>query len=215
MSAGPYTARPTGRSTGAARWSCPASSTSTRIPSSEPMNKGWNDEIGIAQAVQLLALRVHADLPRRCGGRARPASRVALSELLMSGVTTLVDLSVAHDGWLDLHGGKRHARRARADVPLGALVHRERPSRRNTNGTRAAGEKRDGRPRIDADRRGRQQHPSRAALRHGLAVADRHLHGRADPGDSYARGAAAQGCPSRSTPRRASSNSTRSPAATA
>jgi cytosine/adenosine deaminase-related metal-dependent hydrolase len=28
--------------------------------------------------------------------------RVALSELLLSGVTTLADLSIAHPGWLDL-----------------------------------------------------------------------------------------------------------------
>ena len=31
----------------------------------------------------------------------------------MSGVTTLVDLSVAHDGWIDLMAAKRHPRRAR------------------------------------------------------------------------------------------------------
>jgi hypothetical protein len=35
--------------------------------------------------------------PRACGAYIR----VALAELLRSGVTTLVDLSVPHDGWLD------------------------------------------------------------------------------------------------------------------
>ncbi|MDW8443525.1 MAG: hypothetical protein RML45_03825 [Acetobacteraceae bacterium] len=33
---------------------------------------------------------------------AKAAARVALAELALSGVTTVVDLSVAYDGWLDL-----------------------------------------------------------------------------------------------------------------
>ncbi len=39
-------------------------------PSSEPMNKGLIDEIGTPGLLQFLALRIFADLPRRCRGRA-------------------------------------------------------------------------------------------------------------------------------------------------
>src|SRR5882672_1381715 len=48
-------------------------------PASEPLNKGWNDEIGSPKLYNS-----------------------SLCEALMSGVTTLVDLSVAHDGWVEL-----------------------------------------------------------------------------------------------------------------
>jgi len=69
-------------------------------PSSEPMTKGWNDELGSARLYQS---SLYEFMPLfRCDAEGIPAcATVALSELLLSGVTTLVDLSVAWDGWID------------------------------------------------------------------------------------------------------------------
>jgi 5-methylthioadenosine/S-adenosylhomocysteine deaminase len=70
-------------------------------PSSEPMNKGLLDEVGSpglynSSLYEYLSI-FHAD------EQAVPdCVRVALSELLLSGVTTVADLSMAHPGWLDL-----------------------------------------------------------------------------------------------------------------
>ena len=47
-------------------------------PSSEPMNKGLIDEIGSPGLLQFLALRVPADLPRRCGGDSALRARGAV-----------------------------------------------------------------------------------------------------------------------------------------
>src|SRR3954447_5784406 len=70
-------------------------------PSSEPMNKGLLDEIG---SPGLYNSSLYEFMPIfRADAEAVPhCVRVALSELLLSGVTTLVDLSMAHPGWLDL-----------------------------------------------------------------------------------------------------------------
>jgi 5-methylthioadenosine/S-adenosylhomocysteine deaminase len=70
-------------------------------PASEPMNKGWNDELGSAK---LYGSSLYEFMPLfRPDEEGTPASAtVAYSELLMSGVTTLVDMSGAWDGWLDL-----------------------------------------------------------------------------------------------------------------
>ena len=70
-------------------------------PSSEPMNKGLIDEIG---SPGLYNSSLYEYLPIfRADAEAVPhCVRVALSELLLSGVTTLADLSMAHPGWLDL-----------------------------------------------------------------------------------------------------------------
>ncbi len=70
-------------------------------PSSEPMNKGLIDEVGSPGFYNsslyeyLPVFRPEPDAVQHC-------VRVALSELLLSGVTTLADLSMAHPGWLDL-----------------------------------------------------------------------------------------------------------------
>ena len=56
--------------------------------------------------------RSSAPTPRRCPH----CVRVALSELLLSGVTTVADLSMAHPGLARPAGRKRHARLRRADV---------------------------------------------------------------------------------------------------
>lgn len=71
-------------------------------PFSEPLNKGMWDEVGSPRLYNtslyeyLTVLRPDAEGVRACYG-------VALSELLLSGVTTLVDLSIPSEGWLDLH----------------------------------------------------------------------------------------------------------------
>jgi cytosine/adenosine deaminase-related metal-dependent hydrolase len=69
-------------------------------PSSEAMTKGWNDELGSAR---LYGSSLYEFMPLfRCDAEGIPAcATVAWSELLLSGVTTLVDLSVAWEGWLD------------------------------------------------------------------------------------------------------------------
>ena len=70
-------------------------------PSSEPMNKGLLDEIG---SPGLYNSSLYEFMPIfRSDAQAVPnCVRVALAELLLSGVTTLADLSMAHPGWLDL-----------------------------------------------------------------------------------------------------------------
>lgn len=69
-------------------------------PSSEPGNKGMTDEVGSPKLYNsslyefLWLFRADAEgIPH--------LNHVAWSELLMSGVTTLVDLSFPSDGWLD------------------------------------------------------------------------------------------------------------------
>jgi cytosine/adenosine deaminase-related metal-dependent hydrolase len=69
-------------------------------PSSEPGNKGMTDEVGTPKLYNsslyefLWLFRADAEgIPH--------LNHVAWSELLMSGVTTLVDLSFPSDGWLD------------------------------------------------------------------------------------------------------------------
>ncbi|WP_114375499.1 amidohydrolase family protein [Elioraea thermophila] len=70
-------------------------------PSSEPKNKGITDEIG---SPALYHSTLYEYLPALVidEAGAKAAARVALAELALSGVTTVVDLSVAYDGWLDL-----------------------------------------------------------------------------------------------------------------
>jgi cytosine/adenosine deaminase-related metal-dependent hydrolase len=64
------------------------------------MTKGWNDELGSAK---LYGSSLYEFMPLfRCDAEGVPAcATVCFSELLLSGVTTLVDLSVAWDGWID------------------------------------------------------------------------------------------------------------------
>lgn len=72
-------------------------------PASEPMNKGWNDELGSAK---LYGSSLYEFMPLfRPDEEGIPAcATVAYCELLMSGVTTLVDMSGAWNGWLDRFG---------------------------------------------------------------------------------------------------------------
>ena len=72
-------------------------------PSSEPLLKGLTDEVGTpglynSSLYEFLPIfRPPADVVPDC-------ARVAFSELLLSGVTTVVDLSMPYDGWLDVAG---------------------------------------------------------------------------------------------------------------
>ncbi len=70
-------------------------------PSSEPMNKGLIDEIG-SPGFYNSSLYEYLPIFRAQGDEIQSCVRVALSELLLSGVTTLADLSMSHPGWLDL-----------------------------------------------------------------------------------------------------------------
>lgn len=70
-------------------------------PSSEPLNKGLIDEIG-SPGFYNSSLYEYLPIFRADAEAVPHCVRVALSELLLSGVTTLADLSMAHPGWLDL-----------------------------------------------------------------------------------------------------------------
>ena len=141
-------------------------------PSSEPMNKGLIDEIGTpgfynSSLYEYLPIfRADAEAMPHC-------VRVALSELLLSGVTTLADLSMAHPGWLDLlaEAGMRVCiapmfRSARWYTKNGHMV--------EYAWDEAAGEKAMAEALSLIERA--EQHPSRPAVRHGGAGADRYLH---------------------------------------
>ena len=70
-------------------------------PSSEPMNKGLLDEIG-SPGLYNSSLYEYMPVFRADAEAVPHCARVALSELLLSGVTTVADLSIAYPGWLDL-----------------------------------------------------------------------------------------------------------------
>jgi cytosine/adenosine deaminase-related metal-dependent hydrolase len=70
-------------------------------PSSEPMNKGLTDEVG-TPGLYNSSLYEYLPVFRTDAEAVPDCVRVALSELLLSGVTTVADLSMAHPGWLDL-----------------------------------------------------------------------------------------------------------------
>ncbi len=72
-------------------------------PSSEPMNKGFTDEVG-TPGLYNSSLYEYLPIFRPDPEAVHDCVRVAISELLLSGVTTLADLSIAHPGWLDLLG---------------------------------------------------------------------------------------------------------------
>lgn len=70
-------------------------------PSSEPLNKGFLDETG-SPALYNSSLYEYMTILRPEPEAVADCVRVAYSELLLSGVTTLTDMSVAHPDWLDL-----------------------------------------------------------------------------------------------------------------
>ncbi len=75
-------------------------------PASEPMTKGWNDVLGSQKLYQSSLYEFMPLFRADAGGAPDPddipaSATVAYSELLLSGVTTLVDMSVAWKGWVD------------------------------------------------------------------------------------------------------------------
>jgi 5-methylthioadenosine/S-adenosylhomocysteine deaminase len=73
-------------------------------PFSEPMNKGMWDEVG---SLKLYNTSLYEYLPILNPDEegVKASYGVALSEVLLSGVTTLCDLSLPTDGWLDILAG--------------------------------------------------------------------------------------------------------------
>jgi cytosine/adenosine deaminase-related metal-dependent hydrolase len=69
-------------------------------PLSEPMNKGFLDELG-SPGLYNSSLFEFMPIFRPDGEGMVACARMALAELLVSGVTTLVDLAVPYDGWID------------------------------------------------------------------------------------------------------------------
>jgi 5-methylthioadenosine/S-adenosylhomocysteine deaminase len=70
-------------------------------PSTEPMYRGLNEELG---SPGLYNSSLYEYMPIfRSDPASKPAcTRVAYSEMLLSGVTTVADLSIPHEGWIDL-----------------------------------------------------------------------------------------------------------------
>ena len=72
-------------------------------PSSEPMLKGLTDEVG-TPGLYNSSLYEYLPIFRPPPEAIADCARVAFSELLLSGVTTVVDLSMPYDAWLDVAG---------------------------------------------------------------------------------------------------------------
>lgn len=72
-------------------------------PSSEPMLKGLTDEVG-TPGLYNSSLYEYLPIFRPPPDAVADCARVAFSELLLSGVTTVVDLSLPYDDWLDVAG---------------------------------------------------------------------------------------------------------------
>ena len=72
-------------------------------PSSEPLLKGLTDEVG-TPGLYNSSLYEYLPIFRPPASVIPDCARVAFSELLLSGVTTVVDLSMPYDGWLDVAG---------------------------------------------------------------------------------------------------------------
>ena len=142
-------------------------------PFSEPANKGLTEEYGsdkLGQSSLYEYLPVFGLDPEDAG----PSTQVAMSELLKSGVTTISDLSMSREGWIDdLAATGIRAVRLPDDAP-GLLVHQERPH----GGIRLGREgRREGLRGGDEDHRRCHEASERAHLGHGRPVADRHLQG--------------------------------------
>jgi cytosine/adenosine deaminase-related metal-dependent hydrolase len=70
-------------------------------PASEPLNKGFLDELG-SPGLYNSSLYEFMPILRADAAAIPDCVRVAYSELMLSGVTTVADLSVGHPAWLDL-----------------------------------------------------------------------------------------------------------------
>ena len=72
-------------------------------PSSAPLLTGLTDEVG-TPGLYNSSLYEYLPIFRPPADAIADCARVAFSELLLSGVTTVVDLSIPYDGWLDVAG---------------------------------------------------------------------------------------------------------------
>ncbi|MCB2191136.1 MAG: amidohydrolase family protein [Deltaproteobacteria bacterium] len=70
-------------------------------PANEPMSQGINEELGSPRLYNS-SLYEYMPLFKADDDGLKAAATVAYAELLMSGTTTLVDLSIPYDGWLEL-----------------------------------------------------------------------------------------------------------------
>ncbi len=139
------------------------------------MNKGLIDELGSPRLYNS-SLYEYMPIFRSDPAAKADCVRMAYSEMLLSGVTTVADLSMPHDGWLDLAGASERLR-----VCLGPMF--RSGGWRTMNGhvveydwDEPAGEAamaEGAGP--DRCRAGASVGP---AVRHGGAGADRHLHRR-------------------------------------
>jgi 5-methylthioadenosine/S-adenosylhomocysteine deaminase len=94
-------------------------------PSTEPFFRGIREEHGVAQMYMSglfeRSVAYAPDLNAR-----KSAGEVAYCEMLLSGITTVADLSAPYPGWLDLAGPQRPPRLPRPQLRLGALAARGR-----------------------------------------------------------------------------------------
>ena len=72
-------------------------------PTSEPVRRGMTDEI-LSPGFHHSSLYEYLPVFASTEASARAAMQVALAEMLASGVTTVADLSIPFDGWLDVLG---------------------------------------------------------------------------------------------------------------
>jgi cytosine/adenosine deaminase-related metal-dependent hydrolase len=72
-------------------------------PFSEPLNKGMWDEVG-SRLLYNTSLYEYLTVLHADAAGIKPCYGVALAELLMSGVTTICDLSAPSEAWLDILG---------------------------------------------------------------------------------------------------------------
>ncbi|MDF2434846.1 MAG: 5-methylthioadenosine/S-adenosylhomocysteine deaminase [Mucilaginibacter sp.] len=70
-------------------------------PATEPLNRGLLDELG-SPGLYYSSLYEYMPVFRSDAASKPDCARVAYSEMLLSGVTTVVDLSTPWDGWLDV-----------------------------------------------------------------------------------------------------------------
>ena len=70
-------------------------------PSTEPMYRGLNEELG-SPGLYNSSLYEFMPIFRADPAAKSACTRVAYSEMLLSGVTTVADLSIPHEGWIDL-----------------------------------------------------------------------------------------------------------------
>ena len=94
-------------------------------PFSEPMNKGMWDEVG-SRKLYNTSLYEYLPVLNPDEEGVKASYGVALSEVLLSGVTTLCDISIPTRRMARYSRGLGPEGQRRADVPVGPLVHAQR-----------------------------------------------------------------------------------------